>query len=532
MNRRILIAACALLSSACASTPRFQDRPIVWNVDDTRDIPEPEENVYRLHLYFANIFLLRRATRAMELHTSRPAKSTNALDEVPNSSWFHNRIGVREMTPEEVAKGPGSGPPQLPFSVIGGKVGGGNPGFIAQDATGRKYIVKFDKRENPGMQTGTDAIVTRIFYAFGYHTPADHVIDFTRDQISIGEKSKIDVHLKGEREMVDSDIDAVLVTAPIQADGTYRALASEFLPGKPKGGFDHEGTRDDDPNDTIPHEHRRELRGLRALAAWMNHTDMKEDNTLDMYVEENGRKFLRHYLVDFGEAFAAHAAEKGRYEDGYEYFWDWTIQPLAAISFGLWKRPWEDIKDTRWPAVGAFESEQFEPELYKSAYPYFPFFEADAADHFWGTKILMKFTRAHLEAAVETGKFTDPEAAKYVVDTLIARQRKVGKAYIEAVTPIDEFTIDQRALCGVDLGVRYGFAAQGLLEVLDEDGKSERTLSVGRDGKVCIPLADKSGYQIFRMRTRRDKSKRPTMQVHAILDGNPRIVGIIRKEQN
>ena len=64
-----------------------------------------------------------------------------------------------------------------------------------------------------------------------------------------------------------------------------------------------EGVRDDDPNDTVPHEHRRELRGLRVFAAWLNHTDMKEDNTLDMFVEEGGRHFVKHHLVDFGEAF-------------------------------------------------------------------------------------------------------------------------------------------------------------------------------------------------------------------------------------
>jgi len=45
-----------------------------------------------------------------------------------------------------------------------------------------------------------------------------------------------------------------------RSDGTYRVIASRELPGKIKGGFTFYGMRKDDPNDLIPHEHRRDLR--------------------------------------------------------------------------------------------------------------------------------------------------------------------------------------------------------------------------------------------------------------------------------
>ena len=39
------------------------------------------------------------------------AGNVNALDEVPDSSWFTNRLGRRPMTTEEIARGPCLGRP-------------------------------------------------------------------------------------------------------------------------------------------------------------------------------------------------------------------------------------------------------------------------------------------------------------------------------------------------------------------------------------------------------------------------------------
>lgn len=379
------MATLLLATANCATAPRFRDQPIVWRADDQKDIEKPEENDFRVHLYFGNLFLFRAVTRGLELLDQEPARNTNALDEVPDSTWFTNRIGVQKMSPEDAAKGPDvDGPPQLPLTVFSGKSAGGNPGFFASDHSGRKFLVKFDTPANPEMQTATDAIVSRILWTAGYNVPADYVFEFSRADLKVGAGAKMKDELGAKRLMSEADLDAVLKSSPRLPDGGVRALASRLLAGAPLGGAEIEGEREDDPNDTIPHEHRRELRGLRIIAAWLNHTDMKEDNTLDMYVEEGSKRFVRHYLVDFGEAFGSHAAEKGRFEDGYEYFWDWEAQPLGLLSFGLWKRDWENLKNTPWPAIGAFEAEHFDPEAWKEAYPYYPFSAATETDDFWG----------------------------------------------------------------------------------------------------------------------------------------------------
>ena len=65
-------------------------------------------------------------------------------------------------------------------------------------------------------------------------------------------------------------------------NGRYRVLASRFAPGRPLGNFRYYGTRPDDPNDIVAHEHRRELRAARVFGAWLNHDDSRGINSLDM----------------------------------------------------------------------------------------------------------------------------------------------------------------------------------------------------------------------------------------------------------
>ena len=95
-------------------------------------------------------------------------------------------------------------------------------------------------------------------------------------------------------------LDELLQAQPKGSDGTYRGLASRFIEGKLAGPFSYEGMRTDDPNDIFPHEDRRELRGLGVFAAWLNHHDTRSINSMDTLVEENGIRYLKHYLLDFG----------------------------------------------------------------------------------------------------------------------------------------------------------------------------------------------------------------------------------------
>ncbi|RYZ05871.1 MAG: hypothetical protein EOO73_18335 [Myxococcales bacterium] len=518
----------AALACGCASSPRFRDAPPIWRVDDDQNIPEPSEREYDAKEYFANIFVIKRLDRTLQIKDREPAHNVNALEEVPDSAWFQNRLGIRQVPPAEAAKGADTGgPPKPPLSVIGGKLGGGNPGFIIKDQTGRKFLVKFDTEQNPELQTSAGVIVNRVFWTAGYNVPSDHVFWFRREELGIDPGAKYTNPQHDKVPFDASKIDEVLLTAPQPKDGRYRGFASQLLEGKPKGGFSPDGQRKDDDNDRVRHEHRRELRGLRVLAAWVNHSDMKEDNTLDMYVEGNGRRYLKHYFLDFGEALDGHGAEKSRREDGWENFIDWEMQAKAMFAFGLWKRPWEDVKVTPWPSIGSFTAEPFDPLAWREAYPYWPFVEADDADNYWGAKLVMRFDRPMIEAIVAEGKLSDADAARYLVETLVKRRDALGRAYFELVSPLDDFALTPEQLCMTDLSVRYGFVPGGVVEWLN-GSKVVFSRSVSADGRVCVKAPQSDAYTVFRMRVRRGKEEHPPLELHFKAGPKARILGLVR----
>lgn len=528
MNLKRWMVAGALATSACATAPTFADEPVVWFADDQRDIEEPEEWKFVRPAYWIHVYGTRRITRVTEVRGKTQAHNVNALDEVPNSTWFTNRIGVRRVAAAEaVHASSGSGPPQLPLTAISGKQGGTRPGFIARDAEGRRFLVKFDFMANPHQQTGTGVIANRIFWTLGFNVPSEFWVDVERDRdVVAADDATVKDEFGRKRTMTDDDLDAMFATAPVHPDGRYRIFVSELLDGTPIGGARAEGTRKDDANDTVPHEHRRELRGMRVFAAWLGHTDIKEDNTLDIYVEESGRRFVRHYLVDLNECFGTHQSNMGRLEDGWEYNVDWQMQLAALGSLGIWKRPWEDQTQTPWPVLGAFSSEHFEPEKWRPAFPYFPFFETTPEDAFWAAKIIQRFDRPLLEALVATGGWDEAPSA-YLVDALLERGRRIGVAYIDNLTPLDAFTVENGEVCAYDLAVHHGLRSGGVIERLDPDDGVAETLAVAADGEVCWDLAGKN-YEVMRLRARDAEGARPTMEVHIGGRTQPRVLGIIR----
>ena len=172
-------------------------------------------------------------------------------------------------------------------------------------------------------------------------------------------------------------------------DGRIRALASKYIPGKPMGPYAYQGVRKDDPNDFVPHQHRRELRGLHVVAAWLNHTDTKSGNSFDSYVNENGKSYIRHYLIDFGSTLGSAAHGPMEPMAGHENLIDPHEIFFNILTLGFYVRPFEKLKNIKYPSIGLYESSLFHPGGFKHNVPNPAFENCTNRDGFWGAKLVM-----------------------------------------------------------------------------------------------------------------------------------------------
>lgn len=451
-----ILAACG---SPAVSTLRFKVEPPVWRVADTTPFAKaPSERVYNRTLYQTDSFAVRRLTRVLDVQEPVRAQDVNSIDEVPDSTWFTNRIGVRDMTVEEVRRGANIDPSpvgNLPWTIVSAKTGGLSIGFVFEDSTGDKYLLKFDEARRPEMETGAHVIGQRLLWAAGYNVPQDYLAFIRREDIVVSPQATAKNAVGEKQPLTVAMFEKALAQMYVTPDGKYRVLASRYLPGKPIGPYAREGRRADDPNDRIDHENRRSVRGQVPLFAWINHTDLQEDNTLDVFVKDH----VVHYLIDFGKAFGVMNNSNDWKTVGYTNRLDLSMALRTLLTFGLWDRPWDNIFETGFRGIGLFEAEHFDPAAWRINAPYWPFDDADATDTYWGAKLAMRFTKEQITAAVEEAYFTDPRATAYMVQTLLERQRRVGKHWLEQVSPLDHFTVepadDRVRLCFDDLSKRY-----------------------------------------------------------------------------
>ena len=541
----LVVAGCA--SSSTVPAVRFANAPPVTVVNDRLDVKRPPTPYVHLHwLFNFDGQFLRPLTRALELKRHHRARGVNALDEVPDSTWFTNRIGVRDISPEELAAGPGgvgSPEPHKPWTVLSTKVGGRTVGFIIKDARGEKFLLKFDPRGFPEAETATQIIMGKLMWGFGLHVTEDYVVYLRRDDLVLAHDAVIEDLFGNEHPLDAAGVDRRLALVETAPDGSIRAMASHWLSGTPLGGHSAEGVRPDDPNDRIPHELRRDLRGAYVLFEWLDHNDIHRANVLDMWVTDPAnpsRHYVEHYWVDYGIGLGFSAKKNSEPRFGYEHFLDFPALARSLFTLGTEERPWEERANLHIPGVGLYEVKHYDPGTWVSSTPaYVPIYIADPVDKFWASKILMRFTREHIRAVVDAARLSNPRAATWLVEALIARQRKTAKYWFERVNPIDELAITGDTLCFKDLSIAYAFEpaldTSYTLTLYRRDGTryGQTAVLAGDAGTSCanIPLAGgRDNYTIVRIVTTRPHFT-GTTYVHVARDPNtrtPRVIGIWR----
>src|SRR5678816_3384735 len=108
----VSIAALAAIRPVTATSPRFYaDDPILRE-------PEPQDaggaapsNLDLMYELSYNLFALPR-----HKPSGVRAQNANTIDEVPDSSWFTNRIGTKALTVDEIVRGPVNGPPPVSYT--------------------------------------------------------------------------------------------------------------------------------------------------------------------------------------------------------------------------------------------------------------------------------------------------------------------------------------------------------------------------------------------------------------------------------
>lgn len=391
----------------------------------------------------------------------RRAQNINTIDEVPDSNWFTNRILARPISPEETARGPatGKGPAPGMWKVTQTKKEGDAPGFTIRDGTGETWFLQFDPKSNPEGATAAAVIANRIFWTLGYFQAEYYLSELRPEQLKIDPEATFIPPSGKKRPLTLEDLQPVLNRAARRPDGSYRVFASRLLPGKILGGFRFYGTRPDDPNDVVPHEHRRELRSLQVFGAWTNLVDMKALNTMDTLITESGRARVRHYLLDVGSTFGMGANGPREWIESYEYLFEGDKLLKRLVSLGLYLQPWQTVPYQENRSVGRFEGDQFDPDAWKTRIPASAVLRARDDDSFWAARRVMAFSDEMIRAVVKTGQFSDPAAEKLLADVLIKRRDRIGQFYLTCINPLVNFSLDHSgALTFENSAVKSGVA--------------------------------------------------------------------------
>jgi hypothetical protein len=516
-----LVAALLPLVACGGGVRRFPLRAPMWRDTDLDSMsvpcrPDPRDPARRLcrpEAYessyawdAADNMVFRPLARFFAVDPGGEAVNVNSLDEVPDSSWFTNRLGRAPLSDDELERGPCGDDrldPDVPdgsWIIDQGKLNGANPGFRVRLPDGRRYMLKSDLANEPERATGATAIGARVYHAAGFWAACDTVIYLRPGILRLLPGLTVTDNSGTTRAFDQAALDSLLAAASRRGD-RLRVAASRWLPGRTLGPFTYAGRRDDDPADVIAHEDRRDLRGARLLAAWLSHFDAREQNTLTTWMADDpgapdsspGK--LLHYYIDFGDCFGSW----WKWDDlwrriGHAYYLDIGYLLADFVTLGLIERPWERARLVDGGIFGYYSARDFDPEAWVAGYPNPAFDRMTERDGAWMARIIARFTDERIAALVAVADFTDPAQTAYLAQHMRARRDLILRRYFARLPPIADLGVEGDALCGLDLARQAGlfpadrFRYRARLRAgpgLTERPAAARPLA---DGRVCVDL--------------------------------------------
>jgi len=499
-NRVTIIVLGSCLAACAAGDRRFPLREPVRHDNDSASVrvkchDEPTKTdprhrscapvAYASPLYWDGVdnIVFRPLSEGLGVVTSGESVDVNSLDEVPDSAWFVNRIGARSMSIAELRQGACTseqildpdGAADGSWIIDKGKTEGSSPGFRVVVPGKGKFLFKLDTpTDNQAERTAAASTISAaIFHAVGYFISCERIVYVRPSVFKLLPGLVTKENFQPDKPFDQRAFDAEIASAT-KRNGLVRINASAWLPGHPIGPARYHGVRDDDPNDVIPHEDRRELRGMRVLAAWLARYDSREANGFDTWIADHGSDsspgHVVHYQLDVSETFGSLAfaqgtnAANGLSWDPVDrrlnrsYFVDWGDLARDFATLGLAVRPWEHAYVAPGHEMfGYYNADHFDAEKWKPMYPNPAFSRMTERDGAWMARILARFTPEMVRVLALMGDFTAPATTDYFQSVVEKRLERVLERYLTRLSPIGDVRVeDGNRLCGVDLAERRG----------------------------------------------------------------------------
>jgi hypothetical protein len=505
--------------AACASRSHFPLREPFTVDTDTHPVSvacrpdptdkEPDRVTCTPAVYFSPFAwdridntVFKPISHALAFDVIGEAANANSLDEVADSAWFTNRFGAsaRSETSTGICKPDDLLPADAPdgsWVIDHGKDNGGELGFRVVVPGKGKYLLKADEPTLPERASTAAVVGASLYNAVGFTTSCEQVVYIKRSQLKLMPGLK-----RVDNAGISHAFDEAALTETLKSSthkgDLVRMQASKWLDGVTLGPFRYEGTRSDDPNDVVPHQNRRELRGSRVLAAWMNHWDARDQNSMDVWIASDPKKprsspgYVRHFIMDTSDAFGQSDPPTWATRMGHSYEVDFGDVLADLFTFGAIERPWDRAETTLGrEKFGFFSARDFDPAAWKPLSPNPAFNRMTERDAAWMARTIAHVSPEAIHGIVELGQLSKPGDAVYLTKVLVERQQAILRRYLMRLSPIADVRREADGqICAVDLARLRGVAGPERFryEAIEEGSGKRLALPVTTqaDGRICF----------------------------------------------
>ena len=409
-------------------------------------------------------------SRALSIQVSGEAANATSLDEVADSAWFDNRIGVtplsdaqrtlgactpEDLLPDEVADGE--------WIVDHGKENGSTLGFRITVPGKGMYMLKADDTGIPERASAASVIGAALYNAVGFSTTCEQVVVIRRAQLTLlpglATVSNAGISVPFDAAALDK-----VLKSSTQIGKRTRMQASKWLPGSAARPVPIRSAR----------ARRRPQRCDRARgssrAARQPAVGGLDESLGRARAELDGSLWLAQRFQEAHAVVARLRASlhprherRDRRRDGYvgrdefasghAYIVSLADIAIDFVTLGAIERPWDRARpEPHREKFGLFSVRDFDPEHWKGMYPNPAMLRMTERDGAWMARIIARFTADDLHALAAMGRFADPLDADYLAEVLRERQHELLARYLTRLSPIaDVHTVATDQLCAVDL---------------------------------------------------------------------------------